>query len=70
METPDPKKNSKHISLGYTLTAGMAVLCFTGYWIDLKRQTEPFWTIVFVLIAFVYCGYEIWKYIRDINDKK
>jgi len=70
MEKPDPQKNPDHISLGYTLAAGMGVLCFIGYWIDQKRHTEPFWTITFLMIAFVYCGYEIWKYIRDTNDKK
>jgi len=70
MEKPDPQKNSKYVSLGWTISAGMAVLCFIGYWIDQKRHTEPFWTFIFLGIAFVYCAYAIWKYIRDINDKK
>lgn len=70
MKKADPQKNPNNTSIGFTISAGMAVLCFIGYWIDHKRHTEPFWTLTFLGLAFAYCAYEIWKYIRDNNNKK
>jgi len=66
MNTPD-KDTTSRISLGLNLAAGMIFFTYGGYFIDQKRGGGQFWTLIGICLGFLYCGYEIWKLLRQIN---
>jgi F0F1-type ATP synthase assembly protein I len=72
---PDPdegalarRRRGEALSLGYNLLAGMLVFSGIGWWIDKKRGTAPFWTVVGMFMGLVYGGYEVWKLARMYRD--
>ncbi len=58
------------MSLGLNMAAGMAVFSALGYWIDHKTANEEgLWTLGGMFVGIFYCGYEVWKVVRQqLND--
>lgn len=46
----------------------MAVFTFIGNWIDKQNGDQHFWILFGMFLGLFYCGYEIWKLIRQGND--
>lgn len=69
METKDKDrpKNIPGISLGINIAVGMALFTIIGNWIDKKLGDQHLWILVGMFLGLFYCGYEIWKLIRQ-ND--
>ena len=72
-ENSDPKKpfgdNLSGISLGMTMAVGVAFFTYLGYLVDQKTGGGQGWTLAGNYVGLFYCGYEIWKLIRN-NQKK
>ena len=65
------KKTSRYLkatSLGINMAAGMAVFSFLGYWVDQKTGGGQIWTLVGIFLGLFYCGYEVWKLIREPDE--
>lgn len=61
------------MGLGVDLAAGMVLFTMGGYWLDQRRDTGTFWTLMGMFMGLVYGGYEVWKVVRtvpDADDKK
>lgn len=72
MTHPTPKDTprsavSMALGLGSQLTAGFVVFTWLGWWVDHRRGEGSAYTLVGILLAFVYGGYEVWKLIRALN---
>jgi hypothetical protein len=61
-------KNLHYMSVGLNVTAGMFIFFYIGYVIDQKRGTQ-FGVPIGILLGLFYCGYEIWKLIRQLNKQ-
>lgn len=57
------------VGLGLQLAVGMVVFAGGGYWLDRKRGGGVAFTLVGVALGLVYCGYECWKVVRQINPR-
>jgi hypothetical protein len=57
------------LSLGFDIAAGAALFTFGGYWLDRKTGGGQFWTLVGMVLGFVYAGYEIWRAMRSIQEQ-
>jgi len=64
----DQPKNIPSVTLGINIAAGMALFTFTGNWIDKKLGNQHFWILIGIFLGLFYCGYEIWKLIRQSNN--
>ena len=53
-------------TMGTSIAVGMLFFFFMGSYLDKKFETEH-WSLVGVICAFVFCGYEIWKATRQFN---
>ena len=62
-----PSYNTPAISLGFNMVAGMLVFTYLGYWLD-KKHGGQLWTLLGIFLGLTYCGYEVWKLVR--NNKK
>jgi len=65
-ENPDKDSKfyqSRGLTLGLNMAAGMGVFTFIGHKIDQKFNTQ-FWTLVGMFFGLFYCGYEVWKLIQ------
>ena len=62
------QKNIPLTTLGLNMTAGMILFSAIGYFID-QRTNNPhlFWTLIGMFAGLVYCGYEVWKILRNMN---
>ncbi|MCA9399470.1 MAG: AtpZ/AtpI family protein [Candidatus Omnitrophica bacterium] len=58
----------KYLTLGINIAAGMAIFTFLGYWFDQKQETE-YGVMIGACFGLVYMFYEIWKVVRDTNNK-
>ena len=58
-------KNIPSVTLGINIAAGMALFTFAGNWIDKKLGDQHVWILVGIFLGLFYCGYEIWKLIRQ-----
>lgn len=59
--------NLSAATIGVTLAAGMAFFTAVGYYIDQKTGGGQGWTLAGIFLGLAYCGYEIWKLIRQLN---
>jgi len=64
----DRPKNIPHITLGINIAVGMALFTIIGNWIDKKLGDQHFWILIGMFLGLFYCGYEIWKLIRQSNN--
>ncbi len=62
-------QNLSAISFGYTSAVGFFVFFGLGYWLDRKFATGYVWTLAGIFIGFVLLIYEVWKILRNINNK-
>ena len=63
-----PKKYAQYSSLGFNLMAGMIFFSCVGYWIDQKRGGTQGWTLTGMFLGLFYGGYEVWKFIKKLNE--
>jgi len=64
------KRNWAAISLGTNMVVGMTVFTFLGSIIDEKLAGESqVFTLVGIFLGLFYCGYEVWKLIRQNSEK-
>jgi hypothetical protein len=63
-----PLTGRRLAGVGFELAVGMAVFAFGGYWLDRRRGTGQFWTLVGAGLGLVYIAYEVWKLMRSVND--
>ena len=64
-----PENKVPYISLGINMAAGMGIFVYGGYLLDDKGEKGQFWTLIGTVLGLFYCGYEIWKLIRELNQK-
>lgn len=55
------------LGLGSQLTAGFVVFTWLGWWVDHRLGGGSTCTLIGILLAFVYGGYEVWKLVRALN---
>ncbi len=70
----DNKKTSQNplaepVSLGLQLAVGMIFCIGAGYYFDQKWQKGPVFSLMGMVLGFIYCGYEIWKTLRQTNNQ-
>lgn len=63
------RKYAAGVSLGWNMAVGMAVFTLIGYIIDQKIGSDQFWTLIGIFMGLFYCGYEVWKLVRNTNTK-
>ena len=63
-------KNLYAYALGFSIPAAVAILTYLGSRLDQKLGGGIFWTSVGIFLGAFYCCYEIWKLIKQNNDKK
>ncbi len=51
-------------SLGTNIAVGMLFFGFIGYKLY-QKMNHYIWLIIGVLLALIYCGYEVWKVSRQ-----
>jgi len=65
---PTPSKKAiPAVALGTNMAAGMIVFSFIGYKIDQKLGGRAF-TLIGMFLGLLYCGYEVWKIIRNSDQ--
>ena len=74
MNEQDNEKNSNRpipaVSLGLNMAAGMIVFTAIGYWVDQKLPGNgSAATLTGMFMGLIYCGYEVWKLIRNMNNQ-
>ena len=68
---PKSHYNSPAMTMGFTIMAAIIVFSFIGYQIDEKLKTKNYpWTLLGVFLGFLYSGYEIWKLIKNEEEKE
>ena len=65
IKNKDRPKNIPGITLGINIAVGMALFTIIGSWIDQKLGDQHLWILVGMFLGLFYCGYEIWKLIRQ-----
>lgn len=60
------KKNSflNYVNLGWNMIAGVALFTFGGYFLEKKFHVAG-GILTGVMLGMVYCGYLIWKIIKN-----
>lgn len=67
-----PQNRSRYLlamTLGLNMAVGMAVFSYVGYYIDQKRGGGQLFTLLGMFAGIFYCGYEVWKIIRQDNER-
>lgn len=57
------------IGLGYQFLAATLLFVGAGYYIDLKRGGGSAFTLIGVLLTFLYGGYEVWKLVKFLEKE-
>ncbi len=58
------------LALGTNMSVGMIVCTLAGHYIDAKINTpDPYFTLGGMFLGLVYCGWEVWKVIRKLEQK-
>jgi ATP synthase protein I len=65
--TGAPLAGRQMAGVGFDLAVGMAVFAFGGYWLDRRRGTGQFWTLVGAGLGLVYIAYQVWKLVRSAD---
>ena len=68
-ENKEPRKNIQGLTLGLNMAAGMAFFTYIGYRIDQARGGH-LWTLVGMFLGLLYCGFEVWKLVREGNKEE
>ena len=68
--TPKGLKNLSALNFGWTAGVGFFVCFGLGYWADQKFGTTFLWTITGFVAGILFMGYELWKVLQDLNNKK
>lgn len=58
------------LALGTNMAAGMGIFTFLGHTLDQKLGTGRAWTLCGMFLGLGYCGYEVWKLVRQIQSKE
>ena len=74
VDDKDKEKNLNRpipaVSLGLNMVAGMIVFTAIGYWVDQKLPGDSSAaTLTGMFMGLIYCGYEVWKLIRNMNNQ-
>ena len=64
---PDQRRFGPALMLGTNMAVGMAVFAGLGYYADRKMGGGIRWTLCGMFLGLFYCGYEVWKVIRELN---
>lgn len=59
--------NNSALSLGFSITGGVAVFALLGVYCDRRFHTSPIGLIAGILLGFLYSAYEVWKAVRETN---
>ncbi len=59
------KRSSPLLSLGYNMLGGVLLFSLIGVWLY-KRSGSFLWVIGGIFLGLIYCGYEVWKSIRNL----
>ena len=69
-DLPDNEGNyGALMTLGFNLAAGLIVLVLLGQFLDHKLGDGIICTVIGMVLAFVYGGYEVWKILKNLNEK-
>ena len=60
-------KSLSALSLGWTISVGMVLLPLVGWFLDKRFHSGHWWTLSGLFMGFAYCGYEVWKALRNIE---
>ena len=63
----DPKNNKYPVAvtLGLNMAVGMGFFSWLGYVVDQKIKGGGIPTLIGMFLGMFYCGYEVWKLIRQ-----
>ncbi len=64
MKKSDPQPTIPAISLGLNMAGGMTFFTLLGYWMG-KKFNHEYWLLGGIFLGLFYCGYEVWKLIRN-----
>lgn len=53
--------------IAWQLAFGAALFVVGGWWLDSKGGTH-FWIVAGTLTGMVYCGFIVWRVIRDVTS--
>jgi hypothetical protein len=56
------------MSLGTQLAVGMLFFTWLGSYVDRKRGHGHGFTLAGIFVGLFYCGYEVWKLIRQLQE--
>ena len=62
------KQAGSAVSLSYNIAAGLIVCPLGGFWIGKKFGRPDAGTLIGLALGFIYCGYEVWKTVRAIEE--
>ena len=63
------KDNLDQLTLGLNLAVGIVLFTFLGYALDQKLGSQ-FWVFIGIVLGLFYCGYEVWKLIKQTENQK
>ena len=64
------RKYGPLLSLGVQLASGIIIFVLLGYFIDQKLgRGGIIFTVLGMVLGFLYCMYEAWKLVKKFNDK-
>ena len=63
------RKSNAAIGFGTSFAGGMAVFAIGGHWLDTRYDQSPWFTLVGVLLGFVFGGWELWKLVSAANRR-
>ncbi len=68
-----PEYNNKYgpaLALGTNIAAGMVLCSLGGYYLDKKIGNDSsYLTLSGMFLGLFYSGYEVWKVVRNLNQK-
>jgi len=60
-----PKIKIPNVTLGINMATAMVVFVYGGSCIDKWKGTNGAFTFLGLFLGFVYCAYEVWKYLKQ-----
>ena len=64
------KRKIPDVSIGLNMAAGMIFFAFLGNLFDRNRGQGYAGTLVGMFMGLFYCGYEVWKLVRNSNQEE
>ena len=65
-EKKPPENKTSATTFGLNIAAGMAFFTYAGHLLD-RKFGKDFLVIIGACLGLLYCAYELWKVIREIN---